>query len=1033
MLVPLAPTEMSSIPSRLDLLLLAAHADEIAQPDQLLVLLQQAVITVFKEAPADDIVSGEEAKVTLAKAVGLFHAKGAQKHAAVFQHPDYHQHAALFIHELLNSLSGNSQKWFRELQLESLAACHAILRTIGWRTTRLCTPGIVSATVRYIERARRGKDASAVLLSAVDLLRLALVSALSTTEDAAWLETAMVHLSETMRHLLNPKTVTENGSETAVVRYLSVLLGDLLVSPAVQAHQSCNFVHEAMVAYAVVDNLRHLQDLSGAASSDAMPTLTNETFASADGAEALCDAMQRLRGVELLHVCTFVLRHPQTRGLLVAHGESAALLFGTIMSKCTRLVGTEMPEDIYTCRAVRRFPSGVVDEFLETLAHALAELPVGLAAANEETAGEFLTNVLIDSSDALLQDWDMYLLHPATIYVISRVVVWQFKPVPIYLGRFFLREGVVLPEPADLTATGAFEQLWSVVATPHLWDITMDEDLCNYQQIKHRQTVAATILRVLALTASDVMHYAVVAGQRTALVRFTTLTLYLVMEKAAAAGIVREAAMNCVEAYTAASACEDALNYFLGASSCLVDDASRAVKVEHLRQAAASVLRGAVGFVLRKLRCGSSSSGGEPEGGKGDTLHGTMSSCKLPALVRQRMSIEHVAHVQANYSVSTEDINRIATFTSAVVRVATSCCQEATAEGDASGTKAALVLLRDSCDIASVVHYMSPLEPSDEDHERQTSSVNPCVKHLQESCHSAIFAVLATCSTNNAATLSATQAVLRCLMVQLTTREAESWIQRALEARADKLRDTRVASRLEAAELPGPVDGESDVDEVPPSPLVSPPILWLQEDTDPLVVLPRSHLKTVYRIYMCYITMLKEPVALFTTNRGKSRQRSAAERRQLEQVRVVPAFFALLEGLQSLFVVATEFMAHRMVEEILPLTLVWYEKACLPRIPTDTDGRVREAVRTFAVAIHHSVDAAMQMSVRERCEPYFQVVKEGEPAGTNPTEDAQSAVLGDDIASSRHHNKVRNRIDITMERVTAGGDEENADLSLSRC
>lgn len=1013
-------------------------------PDRLpdvLQLLQQGFIAVFESADASTggVGSGggpgsrEEARLAVTRAVRAFHTSGPTSDPAFFTAAAYHPAAALFLQRLLLSLTGNSKDWFRTLQVESMGACLAVADCVGWRHARQYAPGVVSATVRYIVRSHLGKDSAAVRHGALDVLARTLLLALSTAEEPEWVAEAVGHLSGTMRGFLEPKAMVENAYDRGSLVRMRQLVADVLASTAMTAQTKGSrtqgdgesgsgsgsgggslFARQLVVAYMVVENLLHLSPEPDTAVSVATVALQSDINADDDDnnifllvddsvlrsdpvRSALRDAATELRGVELLHLVTSLVRFPATRDIVISKGDDdndgGVPLFLAIAKKCVRVAGAQMsPENLYSSRGPRRYPAGVVDECLDRLAHALALLPAPTGEEDdeedddEETAGEFLTNALLDGCDAVLSDWDSYAAHPPMIYVLGRLIAWQFKGSASTVSR--------LPSPADFTASGALEQLWAVMARPHLWDITLDEGLCSHQQVRHRQLVAATTLRVLSVAVGSVLAPAVAGGGtsgRRSFDRFVALALYPVMEKAAAPGIVHSAAMDCVAACVRASGRPDVLDFFLDAGVHVIDDASRAVKEAYLRPAAVSVLRGAMDFAASSLDERAEAVAGG--GGEGETSPFSSSSSALPVLVRHRTSAAEVAAVQRRFHrMSVRDTDRMADFTRAAVGVAGDCCRLACLDGDEPGARAALALLRDAFDMAAVLNVCSPLEASDDEQHRKTTSFNARVQLLQEDVAAAILMVLMHCAAAaGPLTAAAVQAVVRGLTAFLTTESAEGWSQRQIAAWNQQRYEQRRARREARERKYGvaatpifPLDGgeeEQDEDEGEearmPS-LVSPPLPWpaaVSTDGADRIVLLRSHLTTVYRVYLSFSTQLKEPMARFlsySSSQLKPPRRTAEERRLMEAVPTTPALAATLSGLAALLLLSPEFLEQRMVDEILPVALLWFEKAALPRIPTNTDEQAKTAVRRFAEGLQLACTRPLlRACVVERCGPFF--------------------------------------------------------------
>ncbi|KAG5484002.1 hypothetical protein LSCM1_05854 [Leishmania martiniquensis] len=1017
--------------------------------------------SLFASASAASLDAGEEAKLLVVRAVANFHRTGAVRHSSFFQTSDYHPHAALFLLELLKSLNGNSQRWFRQLQLDSLDACLAIVEVIGMENVRLCLPGVVSVAVRHIRRAHHGKDSIKVCLAAIQLLRAALTISFSAAVPVAWVQGTAARLASTLRTILEPSALARGAHAPVTVAALKSLIVSILLSPAMAEVSTTPLGSLLMVAYAIVENMDHLHhlgdDIVGAAEATSSFACTGSSVRSSTdhtcmGAVmgsswamlAVVEALQYLRGVELLHLATTVARAPALRNHFFPLktppqtasstaesadiSESAVAIFLSVIRKCVRVVGTEMNEEaLYTHRLPRKYPAGVVDEFLFCLAGALARLPTDATLERDcrvdnddfgdgdETVGERLTNALLTEYDAVLQDWDAYAVHPAALYVLSRLVVWQFHPAQtlrslpncsrllttgLAIGDVGVTESCRYPQPADLTA-GAFEQLWSIVAQPHLWAITQDEELCTYQQVHHRQVVAATLLRFLALSAEVLSSGggAEAAGSNAervvALERLFTLTLYLVLEKATASGIVHEAAMRCVEVYSTASGERDTLLFLLHHSTLIMDETSRAVREEHLRPAAASVLRGSLALLERRFVRGE-------ESDSSDRSALVYSGTRLTALVRRRLSVTAMSASLTRAStrvVTLEEAAQVADFVTSTIHVARDALQlcsrydSAAFAEDAIGRRAALSLLRDAFDLAAYLNYCVPQEAMDEEQERCTTSAHTRVRALQSVVLEAVYAVLQHCTVHDKAAVVAVQTVVRGLTCFLTTTAALTWAdvtrQRLIEEAAERRRSTQ-RSRLGGrkahlmtgeGEEGGTSEDERD-DDPGRTPLPTPPpIDWPWMHYAPTAVdaaevvdgakiaLPRSHLHTIYRVYLSLFALLREPVAAFATVAAGPDARTGMERRKLGGVAVAPALFEALSGLEAIRLLACDFLLHRMVEEVLPLVLLWHERARLPRIPTHTEERAKLATKEFVEHLYEDCkdSAELQESVMAKC------------------------------------------------------------------
>ncbi|GET86888.1 hypothetical protein, conserved [Leishmania tarentolae] len=1067
------------------LLPLTEKSGEVERVEELLSMLEHCFMDAFKLCPSSDkknadaasedgsassslfasnsstsLDAGEEAKLLAVRAVANFHRTGAARHGTFFRARDYHPHAALFILELLKSLHGNSKHWFRQLQLDSLDACLAILEVTGTENVRLCLPGVVSVAVRYIHRAHHSKDSTKVCLIAIKMLRAALAISFVTAEPVTWVQDTAVHLTNALRPILDPSALVRSAHAPLTVAALKSLIASVLLSSAMTELNNTPLSSLLMVAYAIVENMDHLNhlgdDVVGATEVTSSSVCTNSSArSSTDDARmftlmgnswavlAVTEALQYLRGVELLHLATTVARIPGLRdsffplhvppqtALSTADspdvGESTVSIFLSVIRKCVRVVGTEMDEAaLYTHRRPRKYPAGVVDEFLFCLAGALARLPTAATMTPDcrvgddsfgdgnETVGELLTNALLSEYDAVLQDWDAYAVHPAVLYVLSRLVVWQFHPsqalhylprcspptTDVVVANGVATESCMYPQPADLTA-GPFEQLWSIVAQPHLWAITKDEELCTYQQVHHRQVVASTLLRFLALSAevlacgSGATTEESNAERADALERFFTLTLYLVLEKAAASGILHEAAMHCIEVYSSACGEADTLLFLLHHSALIVDETARAVKEEHLRPAAASVLRGSLALLERRFVRGR-------EGSSSDSAALCRSGASLPTLVRQRLSVTMMlaTFTRASAKVaSLEETAQVADFVASTIHVACDTLQlcsrynSTATEEDAMGRRAALTLLRDALDLAAYLNYCVPQEAMDEEQERRTTSAHTRVRALQLVALEAVYAVLKHCTLHDQVATIAVQTAVRGLTCFLTTSAALRWAdvtrQRLIDEVAERRRATQRSqhgghkARLMAGELEADDTAEDECDDDPgriplPTP---PPIDWpwthyaptaaidAEAETHVNIGLPRSHLHTVYRVYLSLFALLREPMAAFGTVAAEPHTRAGMERRKLGDVAISPALFETLSGLEAIRLLACDFLLHRMVEEVLPLVLLWHERASLSRIPTHTEERARLATQQFVEHLYEDCrdSVELQESMMAKC------------------------------------------------------------------
>ncbi|RNF07225.1 hypothetical protein TraAM80_03518 [Trypanosoma rangeli] len=597
-----------------------------------------------------------------------------------------------------------------------------------------------------------------------------------------------------------------------------------------------------------------------------------------------------MRGVELLHFASALLRCRATRATALLAGEHNEHLLLPVLQRCVRVAGTDMSvEDLYNAGTARSHACGVVDAFLETVAYALTTAAAN--AADPAGGAVFATPVLeafMGECEATLTDWDLYMLHPPTVYVLTRLVLWQFRTPAGVTGEERGR-------PAEeFVLSGMFERLWSVVAQPHLWNITEDEQLCSYQQLHHRQTVAATILRFLELTAGVLRDEPVThkARRRRAVRRLNLLLLYLVLEKATGPAVVHDAAMRVMQALGEAGLYPDTLAFFLDQSAHIVDEAARAVTEEDFRAAAANVLRGGVGFLQSKLLSVSRKEG------------------VRSATARQWVDVPCADGPTSVVSVASA-VPKVSDFVATAVKVAADGCRRATVEEDTAGALASVALLAECFSVAAALNRSVPQLGIDEEQDCLTTAAEPRVQILQLTVLEAVQMLLAYCTRNDVVAPLAIRALTRGLTVFLTTPAAETWVRNAEDG------------------------GEGG----------QPPSVF-EWDPNAAGVLPRSHLRTVYQVYLSFLAILAEPVAGFTAA-SEARRLSAQERRALEAVLPTPAVMAAMEGLQALVALATDFLSRRVVEEVLPVIVTWHQRGALPRIPTRTDEKVQAAARKF--------------------------------------------------------------------------------------
>ncbi|EKF38424.1 hypothetical protein MOQ_001369 [Trypanosoma cruzi marinkellei] len=884
---------------------IAEKANQIDNVQELTLILQQQFVQLFRggEIPsspskpkAGSLASTEEEKLLAVRAVEAFHSVGLQRHGVFFQSESYHTNAAFFIHELLASLSGPRQIWFQKLQTASLHACVAVVKAIGCRNTRLCLPGIVSACVHYIDRAHHGTDAVAVRTGAVELLRVSLKASLVTQgDDTQWLQSTVGHLGHSMARLLDPSRLTIWVQTLSFAESLLQLTTDLLLLPSLGTFLDTPLMREVIVGWFVLSNVNFL--LSGGAvggATDFTTQIPSGFFQERAVVELLQAQLKKMRGAELLHFSSALLRCKDTRATAFPVESHNQHLMHRVLQRCIQVVGTEMSvEDLYSAKVSRSYPSIVGDTFIECAAYALtttttktttttAEDPAGCVTVGGQILKDFMAEC-----EATLADWDLYMLHPPTIYVLTRLVLWQFR-TPAWVTEEEERG-----RPAEeFILSDTFEQLWSIVAQPHLWNITEDENLCSYQQLHHRQTVAATILCFLEIAAGLLRDEPVIhrAMRKRAVQRLNLLVLYLVLEKATGPTFVRDAAMRVMKALGEAGFYPDTLAFFLSQSGYIVDEAARAFTEEDLRVSAASVLRGGVSFLQSKLL----SFPGKEE---------------FNAITSRQGVYVPRGRNPAAVVLVTSAVPKVADFVSSVVKVASDGCRRSTLQEETAGALASVALLLDCFSLSAALNRSVPQLGIHEDQDCMTTAVEPRVQILQLAVLEAVQLLLAYCTRNDVVAPLAISAVTRGLTVFLTTPRAETWIH----------------------------ETESEGDQPPP--------VFEWDDNTP-AVLPRNHLRTVYQAYLSFLAILAEPVSGFTTT-SSSKRLSAQERRVLEAVQPTPAVMAAMEGLKALFALATDFLSRRVVEEVLPVVVTWHKRGALPRIPTKTDERIQTATKKF--------------------------------------------------------------------------------------
>lgn len=939
---------------------LCEHASEVDDVNGLLQLLEHSFVTVFKW---DALKSGtppwgskEEEKLILIRAITSLHTTGCPRHQAFFASEEYFNHAALFIHELLHSLSGNTKDWFRTLQVEALKACQAILRVLPLESVRRCFPGIASATIRYMKRAHHGKDGASVRLLAIDLLHqciLVVFSPALVDEHRQWTMTSAQHLAQSLGTVVSPTTILSKHYEFRALCKWKKLLRDLLCAPSLCPMEHHMLFREAISSYLVVDNMCHLQSLdvptdgaevtvddgegdlpsaSGSSIGSVAHFRSLKSVLSTPAAQQyIQELLTTLRAVPMLHAATAVLRAPALRHILICCGgpDDKSELLRFVVRKAIRLVEHEMaPEELYTSRRPRRYPAGVVDEFLETLAHALAEIPH--ESVEDSTAGETLTNMILEESQAVLDDWEAYTVHPATVYVASRLIIWQFKPIPDYLAAYFSSECSEFPQPIDFIECAVLEQLWSVIALPHLWNIQEDEELCSYQQLNHRRLMAAAILRALDLVAADVMKRVLqIEGgcsetqeaSRRAFDRLCVLTLYPIMEKASVAGFLHDCAMNCLSRYAAASGETEPLGFFTRIGDFVVDDASRSMNERFLRSSATNVLMGCIHFLMFSI----STYGDEqqPHSNVEEVPNYFFSTSPLPQLVRHRLSPSAVQSALHRTRVNPLYITKTAQFMAPLLEIVRKSTLQAYTEGDDDGAKSLLRLLCDALDVAVVLNFSSPLEVvRDEDAaDHLTTSANESVKILQCAALDCIRMLQTHAMKSHASITLAVRTIIHGISGFLSTVNAK-------EALGDS----------------SPTEGGYFVR--PPTKVVE----WFPDPAAELpagfITLPRSMLTTVYQTYVSLLSLVKEPIANFLSSPNAGCH-TRSEQRQLRSVAFNDSFFAGLNGLYALLLLSVDFLQHRYVTEVLPAALVWYERSIIPPIASASELRGKQLLDDF--------------------------------------------------------------------------------------
>ncbi|KEG10942.1 hypothetical protein DQ04_03131030 [Trypanosoma grayi] len=868
---------------------IVGHANHLKDIKEVTLILQGRFVELFRadELPspsfrrgAASLASREEEKVLAVRAVCTLHSVGRERHKAYFESDEYHPSAAFFLQEMLGALAGDKQHWFQTLQLESLSACVAVVEAIGWKNTRCCLPGIILACVKYLLRAPKGTDAVAVSTGAIELLRLALVVSLGVQGgEGDWLRETVGHLGRSMDKLLNPGELTRDGFPLSVVQALQLLTTDVLLLPALGAFLSSPFVQLLLVANFILKNITFILSGDADVDSDGIPS---SFLQQAAVVKVLQTQLAQLRGVQLLHYASALLRCNDTRAVVLGN-ES---YISRVLSQCVQVAGAVMePEELYSVKATRSYASRVVDACIECAA---------IAVAHWDEGPQMMAKIM-DTAAGVLADWDAYMLHPPTIYVVTRFFLWQYTT-----SAWATEKGTPVEE---VMLSGVFERLWSVVAQPHLWNICEDEKLCSHQQLQHRHTVAATILRFLELTAQVLRDG--VAGHKVkhkrAVQRLNVLVLYLVLEKATCPGIVHDAALRALDAFSAAGRYKDVVTFFLDQVNFIIDEATRAVTEDTLRSSALRVLMSSTSFIQKKLMPGLRNAD-----------FGTLAPLKTVEIAR---SCGFASTTVLSSAIAAGAVPKVADFLVSTIKIAGDACRRAVLEEEKADALASLMLLAQCFIVGAALNRSVPQLGIDDERDVMTTAAEPRVQLLQLNVLGMVHLLLGHCARHDAVAPFAIRAMTSGLTVLLTTSAAAEW------QREEEHGDEAISS--------------------PPS---SPPsFVW---DDNAAAVLPRSHLRTVYQTYLVFMAILTEPVAAFVTT-GTSQRRSAQRRRALESVRPTPAVPDVLGGLAALYALTPEFLAPRMVGEVIPVVAVWHERGMLPRIPTGTDEKLRSAVKEF--------------------------------------------------------------------------------------
>ena len=494
----------------------------------------------------DAFSSREEAQLSCASAAAVLYANVAHDEPWLANAQQL-QTAALFVQTFLHSALSITAKIPRSMRRAFLKPCLVIPLKIGVGHCRALLPGVASQCVRYLVHpaAEDGEAALAVLhdtatvlarfIEGIEAHPIATEPCDAAADGDMWARHAAPKLQMCFSVLsTSPQQATKRN-----LTYLSPLCAALRRSSLSRADE--NLARDAVFLSAVIAH-GDLEEEEGCSEASLRADISHH-FA-------------RIRE-EVIRARGFFCCNGAASLLAVASPSEMASMSGVfehVMRNALRTMQSSWTEKEYICSDPA---GGEIARSIEVLSRWPA-------------VKEHLVN--------LLEDWDAYVFHPGAVYLLLRSCV----------------SAKTLDQRQDdlegLVSSGKFDDLWAAVSQEHLWHIELDADELTFQQIQHRALVAGTIVSGLAEIV------ACLGRKRRTLRRFLLLTLYDVMEKCCdSQSIVRDNALAFVASVQRATKCESMSSALMDYMDNLLDDASRAVLVVDLTDAAVNVVRGCLG------------------------------------------------------------------------------------------------------------------------------------------------------------------------------------------------------------------------------------------------------------------------------------------------------------------------------------------------------------------------------------------------------------------------------------------------------